>query len=136
MPLQVQNWKYFLQAYPNQELVEYFITCLLTGFRISWSCGAQLSSAKRNMSSALAHPSVVDNYLQVELDHNRVARPFPRFQCLGVHISWFGVIPKSHQPNKWCLIVHPSNHSVNYYIPKPLCSLKYITVDDEIHRIL
>ena len=99
----------------------------------------QLRSAKRNMPSALAHPSVIDNYLQVELNHNRVAGPFLRSQCPGVHISRFGVIPKSHQPNKWRLIVdlsHPSNCSVNDYIPKPLCSLKYITIDDAIHTIL
>ena len=138
-PLQVQNWQYFLHAYPNQQLMEYFTTGLLTGFRIGCSSGTQLRSAKRSKSSALAHRSVVNNYLQVELDHNRVAGPFPRSQCLGVHISHFGFIPKSHQPNKWYLIVdlsHPSNHSVNDYIPKPLCSLKYITVDDAIHTIL
>jgi len=139
MPLQVQNWQYFLQAYPNQELMEYFTTGLLTSFRIGCSSRAQLRSAKRNMYSALAYQSVVDNYLQVELDHNRVAGLLPRSQCLAVHISHFGVIPKSHQPNKWHLIVdfsHPLNHSVNDYIPKPLCSLKYITVDDAIHTIL
>ena len=91
------------------------------------------------MSSALVHPSVVDNYLQAELNHNRIAGPFPLSQCQEVHISRFGVIPKGHQSNKWCLIVdlsHPSGYSVNDHIPKSLCSLLYITVDDAIHNIL
>ena len=91
------------------------------------------------MSSALARPLVVDEYLQVELEHSRIAGPFPPSHSQGVHISRFGVIPKGHQPNKWRLIVdlsHPSSCSVNYFIPKPLCSLKYITIDDAIHRIL
>lgn len=91
------------------------------------------------MSSALAHPSVVDDYLQVELNHSRIAGPFPRSQCQSVHISRFGVIPKGHQSNKWRLIVdlsHPSGHSVNDQIPKSLCSLQYITVDNAIQMIL
>jgi len=42
MPLQVLNWQYFLQAYLNQELMEYFTTGLVTGFIIGCSSGAQL----------------------------------------------------------------------------------------------
>ena len=56
-----------------------------------------------------------------------------------MHISRFGVIPKSHQSNKWHLIIdfsHPQGHSVNDNIPKILCSLSHITVDDAIERIL
>ena len=56
-----------------------------------------------------------------------------------MHISRFGVIPKSHQPNKWRLIIdlsHPQGHSVNDNIPKTLCSLSYITVDNAIEKIL
>jgi len=138
-PLQVQNWQRYLQAYPIQELAQYFITGLMTGFRIGFTPQAPLHSAKKNMSSALAHPSVVDDYLQAELDHKRIAGPFSPSQCQGVHISRFGVIPKGHQPNKWRLIVdlsHPSGSSVNDHIPKSLCSLSYITVDNAIQKIL
>ena len=95
--------------------------------------------SKKSMSSALAHPSVVDNYLQAELNHNRIAGPFPLSQCQEVHISRFGVIPKGHNSNKWGLIVdlsHPSGCSVNDHIPKSLCSLSYITVDDAVQNIL
>ena len=49
------------------------------------------------------------------------------------------VIPKNHQPDKWRLIVdlsHPAGHSVNDNIPKALCSLSYITVDDAIQAIV
>jgi len=55
------------------------------------------------------------------------------------HISRFGVIPKKHQPGKWRLIVdlsHSSGHSVNDGIPKPLCSLTYITVNTAITEIM
>ena len=55
------------------------------------------------------------------------------------HISRFGVIPKGHQPNKWRLIVDlsfPKGHSINDGIPKHLCSLKYISIDDAVQEIL
>ena len=55
------------------------------------------------------------------------------------HISRFGVIPKGHQPNKWRLTVDllfPKGCNINDGIPKHLCSLKYISIDDAIQKIL
>ena len=63
---------------------------------------------------------------------NRLAGPFQKELLPEAHINRFGVIPTKHQPGKWRLIVdlsHPSGHSVNDGIPKPLCSLTYIAVD-------
>ena len=65
--------------------------------------------------------------------------PFPRARVPTVHISRFGVIPKSHQQNKWRLIVdlsYPKGRSINDGIPKELCSMTYITIDDAITKIL
>ena len=56
-----------------------------------------------------------------------------------VHISRFGVIPKSHQPGKWHLIVDvssPEGQSVNDGIPSELCSLSYIRIEQVIQRLL
>ena len=49
------------------------------------------------------------------------------------------MISKSHQPGKWRLIVdlsYPRKHCVNDDIPKDLCSMSYVTIDDAINRIL
>ena len=57
----------------------------------------------------------------------------------SAHISRFGVIPKSHQPNKWRLIIdlsHPQGKSVNDGVQKDLCSMAYISVDDAIRKII
>ena len=84
-------------------------------FRIGFATPANLHVAKRNMSSATDHPTVVEDYLQAELDHNQIFGPFAHSQCQSVHVSRFGVIPKRHQTNKWCLIVdlsHPADHSI------------------------
>ena len=85
------------------------------------------------------HLEVVDKYLKHELALNRVYGLYPKGICSTMHISRYGVIPKKHQSNKWHLIIdlsHPQGHSVNENIPKTLCSLSYITVDDVIERIL
>ncbi len=50
-----------------------------------------------------------------------------------------GVIPKSHQPGKWRLIVdlsHPKNRSVNDGIEKELCSLSYASVEQAVKKCL
>lgn len=75
---------------------------------------------------------VIDAYLKTEISCGRVAGPFtmPRFPDL--HISYFGVVPKSNQLGKWHLIhdlSSPEGHSVNDSIPKPPCSVQYVTVD-------
>ena len=49
------------------------------------------------------------------------------------------MIPKSHQANKWCLTVDLSflkGRSINDSIPKHLCSLKYISINNAVQKIL
>ena len=98
-----------------------------------------LKSAQKNLDNALQHKEVVSEYLQTEIDNKRVAGPFSSGDTTGVQINHFGVIPKNHQPNKWRLIVdlsYPKGHSVNDGIPKSLCSLSYISVNDAINQII
>ena len=46
-PLNVWNWHHYLQAHPNQELVQYFITGLTVGFRIGLTSQAPLRPVKK-----------------------------------------------------------------------------------------
>ena len=88
------------------------------------------------MNSVSDHAEVVTQYLASE---GRVAGPFSPHMVPGAHINRFGVIPKSHQPNKWRLIIdlsHPKGKSVNDCIRKELCSMSYISVDDAIQKII
>lgn len=133
------TWERLLVDYPDRALVEFFLDGLANGFRIGFSSPlSMLRSSRRNLPSAHEHPEVVDDYLGREVAENRVAGPFPLEGCVG-HISRFGVIPKSHQPDKWRLIFDlssPDGHSVNEGIPKELCSMSYISVDDAVRHIL
>ena len=138
-PLKTQNWQSCLVSHPNQKLTSFFISDLTHGFRIGYNSQKSLKSAKRNLSCALEHQDMVNQYLTDELAHRRVAGPYHINWAPHMHISRFGVIPKHHQPNKWRLIIdlsHSPNHSVNDGIPTSLCSLVYITIDSVISDVL
>ena len=55
-----------------------------------------------------------------------------------VHVSPFGVIPKS-EPGKWRLIVNlsaPEGGSVNDGISREMCSLSYLSIDEVVSWVL
>ena len=120
-------------------LAEFFLQGITKGFRIGYDYdNGILKSAHKNLGCALEHTEVVDDYLQTELAHHRIAGPFRREGLHSIQINRFGVIPKGHQPIKWRLIVDlsfPKGQSVNNGVPKSLCSLSYITIDDAIDGI-
>ena len=103
------------------------------GFRIGFDYSTHsCKRARKNMSSALNHPEVVNKYIAEECAAGRLLGPFNPASLPSVHISSFGVIPKS-TPGKWRLILDlssPEGHGVNDGIDQELCSLSYIRVDD------
>ena len=139
-PLVIPKWTQALQAYPLKSLATFFLTGITSGFRVGYNRPRRpLKSAHKNLAGALLHPDVVEDYLAAEVLSHRVAGPYARNSCPDPHISRFGVIPKRHQQRKWRLIIdlsYPKLHSVNDSIPKHLCSLTYVTVDDAITNIL
>ena len=134
------TWRHLLQSYPLQPLAQFFLQGIQSGFRIGFShTQVDLKSAKKNLRSTEDHPEVVERYLQKEVAEQRVAGPFTKGYIQTTHVSRFGVIPKSHQANKWRLIVDlssPKGSSINDGIPRDLCSMTYITTDEAIRKIL
>ena len=126
--------------YPDQTAAAYVLTGLRERFHIGFETSSvTLRLASSNMRSALVHPSVIDAYLETEVSHGRVAGPFTFPPYPNLHVSRFGVIPKSNQPGKWRLILDlssPEDHSVNDGIPKPPFSVQYVTVDSFIEGIM
>ena len=85
------------------------------------------------MRSVTEHRDVVEKYIGEEL-----LGPYDRSRFPYVHISPFGVIPKS-EPGKWRLILDlssPVGSSVNDGIDKELCSLSYMSIDDVAARVV
>ena len=138
-PLCAPAWHSMLINHPNRQLVQFTLCGIQEGFRIGFTKEpSSLKSAKRNLKGARDHPNVVSDYLTTELSLGRIAGPFPLAAVPHIHVSRFGVIPKG-QTGRWRLIVdlsHPKGQSVNDGIPKQLCSLKYITIDEAIKGII
>ena len=140
-PLIPTAWGELLSSYPDQLLVQFFLRGITEGFQIGYSdrISQGLRSSKKNLEGAIQHSEVVGEYLDKEMTLSRVAGPFTKAHLPGIQISRFGVIPKSHQKDKWRLIVdlsNPKSHNVNDGIPKSLCGLSYISVEDAINKIL
>ena len=105
-PLAVSAWRNLLISHPNQELIYFFFIHITHGFRIGFdNVICPLSSFKKNLHSASEHPEVIDEYLLSELQESWIAGPIACSTIPSAHISCFGVIPKSHQLDKWRLIV-------------------------------
>ena len=99
--LVLSAWRLMLRSHPHRPLVHFFLQGIAAGFRIGYNAPPlSLKSATLNMNSASDHAVVVTQYLASE---GPVAGPFLPHMVPGAHISCFGfgVIPKSHQPNKW-----------------------------------
>lgn len=90
------------------------------------------------MRSVSEHKDVVEKYIGGECAAKRLLGPFDRSHFPHVHVSPFGVIPKS-EPGKWRLILDlssPEGGSVNDGISKELCSLSYMSIDDVAARVV
>ena len=103
----IHNWQGLLNGHQDREFREYILSGLRGGFRIGFSWLQPLSSAKRNIPSAYAHPEAVDEYIQKELAAGNFIGPLPSptlSNGQSIHISRIGVIPKGHDSGKWRVI--------------------------------
>ena len=142
-PLRAEAWECHLSSHPDRSFASYIVEGIRQGFRIGFARSAMpsLLSTRRNMKSAYANSSVVDDYIAAELEKGRLIGPLSRRDLLSsssaafFHASPFGVIPKRNRPGKWRLIVDlssPSQSSVNDGIDPSLCSLRYSGLDDAV----
>ena len=142
-PLNPGQWEVMLTKHPDRRFVDYLLNGIKDGFRIGFNRSESerdsLSSAKRNMHSVTDNAHIVSDYLEAEMSRGAVLGPFAPEDVPEVHINRFGVIPKSHQPGRWRLIVdlsHPDGKSVNDGISSELCSLQYTRVDHVVRQLL
>ena len=111
-PVRVVGLARALQGFPDRAFADYILSGFRVGFRVGFDySSARLSQARRNLSSAREHAAVVDTYVALESSHHRRLCGPIRGQpsALGVHVSPFGVIPKSGPPGRWRLIVDLSS---------------------------
>lgn len=89
------------------------------------------------LKSAKQYPQVMSEYIRKECKAGRLLDPLDPQLFPEVHISRFGVIPKTN-PGRWRLILNlssPKGSSVNDGIDPERCSLSYMKVDDATRAI-
>ena len=140
MPLQLSRFQTELQDHQDQAAVPYVLSGLKEGFCIGFQpSSVALRSASANMRSAPLNTHLSSMLMETEVSCGRVAGPFSAPPLSGLHVSRFGIIPKSNQPGKWQLILDLSSledHNVNSGIPKHPFSAQYVTVDSFIDGIM
>lgn len=116
-PLVPSAWRTMLISYPHRHMVDLFLHGITTGFRVGYNLpSTTFKSAKKNMKPAYDHMEVITDYLATEVAEGRAMGPLSPSMVPSTHINRCGVIPMSHQPNRWRLIVdhsHPHGKSVN-----------------------
>ena len=130
-PLNLHQFACELQSHPDRSKVDYVLSGIAHGFDIGFR-------PQFPVNSATAHPEIVDAYLQNEVALGRVAGPFLSSPRPNLHVSSFGVIPKSGQPGKWRLILDlssPHGRSVNDGIDPEQFSLQYIKFDEVVAMV-
>ena len=136
-PFNLSRWDKMSANLIDSDLRDYVSEGLHKGFRLKYKPG-HLESAVRNNPSAYKHKGVVSEYLLKELARGSVAGPFldPPFNDL--HVSRFGVIPKSGE-DEWRMILDlsfPNNGSVNMGISHEDAKVSYEGLDFVIDNII
>ena len=136
-PVRIDLLEPYLDAHPDRLYATYMAEGLRHGFRIGFTYrSAQIDQSRRtHHPSCNENPQVVSERIQAEVQAGRLLGPLPPNSLPMVHVSPLGLVPKSHQPNKFRLIVDlssPVGRSVNDGIPSEPCSLKYASVDDAV----
>ena len=139
-PIIHATWLHHLWHHPHQDLVQYFLQCISSGFRV-WFDGSGTYMLSKDQSSKCCCSPYCNRWLYSPwvITWKDIWPIFTFYICPDVHINRFGVIPKNYQQDKWRLITdlsYPSGSSVNDGIPSQLCSLTYVTIDDTILNIL
>lgn len=139
-PICAANWLVPLLAHPDHKFAAYIHSGLLHGFRIGVDRqGPTLRNASKNHPSALANRTAVREYIRAEVEAGRLVGPISTHLSPLVHTSPIGLVPKSHQIDKFRMIVDlsfPRGHSTNDSISRELSSIMYASVDDAVGHII
>ena len=129
--INLERQRPFLHSHPDQTFVALMLDGLNNGFHVGFDHQRQqLKSRGRSHPSACTNPIKVDKHLATE---GSLLGPLTPHVAQLVHTSPLGLVPKSHQPGKFQLIVElssPEHCSVNDGISEDLYSIKYASVDD------
>ena len=130
--LRRSNFEHKLRLHPDKAWVTWLLDGIDNGVSIDYTSSVS-PLRSRNLSSAHAHPDVVDAELEKEITAGRIIGPFAEPPLHNLCTSGVGVVPK--KDGKWRAILHlsaPDGHSVNDHINKEDFPVHYSSVDDAV----
>ena len=137
-PIEANRLKLALANHPDKLFVDRLCSELQHGAHIGYE-GPRAPRSSKNLPSATANPSMIDENLGKEVALGRTAGPFASPPFKNFQVSPIGLVPKKHS-GKFRTIFHlsypKSGNSINSYIDKDNFSLQYVTIDRVIQAIL
>ena len=130
--LRRSNFEHELRLHPDKAWVTWLLDGIDNGVSIGYT-GSVSPLRSCNLSSAHAHPDVVDAELEKEITAGWIIGPFAKPPLHNLRTSGVGVVPK--KDGKWRAILHLSaldGHSVNDHINKEDFPVHYSSVDDAV----
>lgn len=134
-PICISEVQRSLSNYPLQDIASELIKGLRFGFQLQYS-GSRLPVRAKNSRSVLQNPGLVLQKINKEINMGRIAGPFvdPPFPTLRV--SPISLIPKNDGDFR---LIHnlsyPMNNSVNDFIDRDFCSVRYSSIDDAVKLV-
>lgn len=136
-PIKTTEVEKALVDYPEQSIAKSLLDGLKFGFKLNYS-GPRLPLDLPTQSEIVGEKAVIaSNKIQKEISLGRVAGPFTSPPFPTFRISPISVLPKKSSPE--FRLIHnlsfPTNHSINDFIDKEYCSVKYSSIDDAVKMI-
>ena len=125
-----------LVDYADKNSAKELLQGLKFGFKLNY-LGPRTNCFSKNLRSTQRFPEAVREKLTIELELGRIAGPFssppfPTFRC-----SPLALIPKKAE-GEFRLVLnlsYPRNQSVNDFIDRDLCTVRYSSMDDAVRMI-
>lgn len=133
--IQVYSLTHYLQNYES-ELANFLLQGFTFGFKIPYK-GPRQFRLSRNLSSIEGKEHILQQRIDQELKHQRIAGPFCKPPFPNIQISPLGLVPKN-SPGEFRLIHHlsfPEKASINHHIPKEFCTVQYQSIHNAIEII-
>lgn len=136
-PIKTTEVEKALVDYPEQSIAKSLLDGLKFGFKLNYS-GPRLPLDLPTQSEIVGEKAVIaSNKIQKEISLGRIAGPFTSPPFPTFRISPISVLPKKSSLE--FRLIHnlsfPTNHSINDFIDKEYCSVKYSSIDDAVKMI-
>lgn len=135
--LNLALFEHHLTNHPDTSFANRVLDHLTNGARIGYT-GSRCARVRKNWPSAINNIQAVAAIIHDDVRRGRKVGPFPTPPFATFVGSPMGAIPKKLSDS--VRIVHdlsfPPGVSINDSIPKDLCSVQYMALDDAIRRIV